>query len=475
MKRYLLHSIIGLMIFFSLAEIIYLAAGEQLFIRKSRSEITSVIGDFATNEITKDFTVTQEFICYMNRIEAFSVQLATYARQNTGNINVQLKNVTKNKVIYVENINISELTDSAVTKIILKEPSTDVYENVMQIVISSKDGVNGNAVAPWFNSKSSNVNQQLYFNNEPVNGTLCFNTYGYDNVWTGPNYWKIISAFAVLIFVYLYYTYLRLKKGKDTKLLLFIKTIVKYKFLIKQLVNRDFKIKYRRSMLGAMWSFINPLFTMIIQYIVFSTIFKSDIKNYPVYLLSGIVLFGFFTEATGAAIMSIVGNSTLIKKVYVPKYLYPVTKTFSAAVNLIIAMVPLFIMCLFTGVTFTKAFLLIPFPLICLILFSIGIGLILASIMTLFRDIQFIWSVFSLVWMYATPVFYPESILPANFAFVIKINPIYYIIKFFRIIIIEGISPEPLMYLQCGLFAVITLSAGSFVFKKLQDKFIFYL
>lgn len=474
-KKFLINSMIVLVVFFLLSGIVYFAAGEQFFIRKSKGEIESVVGDFATYEVTKDFAVTQEFVCTMDRLDTFTIQLATFARQNTGYVKIQLINKTEEKVLYDKEIDVSTLIDSVVTQFNLKIPAKNVFGDIMQIIISSPKGQNGNAVAPWFNSKGYVNNQQLYYNGEPVDGVLCFSTFGMDNVWTGLNYWKIVCWGACFLLLYICYTYQKVKNDKNTRMMLFCKTVFKYKFLIKQLVNRDFKIKYRRSMLGALWSFINPLFTMIIQYIVFSTIFKSDIKNYPVYLLSGIVLYSFFTEATGVALMSIVGNASLIKKVYVPKYLYPVTKIFSSAVNLLIAMIPLTIMCLYTKVTFTKAFLLIPFPLICLIVFSIGIGLILASVMTLFRDVQFIWSVISLVWMYATPIFYPENILPENFSFVLKINPIYYIIKFFRTIVIEGISPEPIMYLQCGLFAGITLLLGGFIFKKLQDKFVFYL
>ena len=214
---------------------------------------------------------------------------------------------------------------------------------------------------------------------------------------------------------------------------------------------------------------------MSVQYVVFSTIFKADIENYPVYLLAGIVLFNFFSEATNVSIGAIVGNASLITKVYVPKYIYPVSKVLSASINLLISMFPLLIMCLVTGVSITKAFLVLPFVIACLLLFCIGIGFILSSLMVFFRDIQFIWSVFSLVWMYATPVFYPESILPEGFSAILKVNPMYYFIKFFRIVLIEGVVPEPRMFVYCIISTIVPLVLGSVLFKKTQDKFVFYI
>lgn len=474
-KNFLKNCSICLLVFYVLAGVFYFATGEQLFLRESSNEIVSVEGDFATYEITPEFSVTQKFICYMNHMEGFEIRLATFARENAGNVNIKLIDSTKDEVLYDSDIDVSTLTDSALTTIKLDKVARDVYGDIMEIVISSEEGESGNAVAPWYNSKIVNSNQQLYFNDKPTDGLLCFSTFGKDNVWTGPNYWKIIGVASLLLILYFWYLHTRIKYEKKSLLLTLVETLKKYRFLIKQLVSRDFKIKYKRSVLGAMWSFINPLITMLVQYVVFSTIFKTDIENYPVYLLSGIVLFSFFQEATGNALFAIVGNASLIKKVYVPKYIYPVSKTVSSAVNLLIAMAPLLIMCLITKVQITKAFVLLPFALICLIIFCIGIGFVLSAIMTLFRDIQFIWSVISLVWMYATPIFYPESILPKGFDVVLKINPIYYYIKFFRIVVIDGISPEPIMYLQCALFSIGSLLLGFLVFKKMQNKFVFYL
>ncbi|HCW53385.1 MAG TPA: ABC transporter [Clostridium sp.] len=266
--------------------------------------------------------------------------------------------------------------------------------------------------------------------------------------------------------------YTKYKNNKKSLILDYISVVKKYEFLISKLVERDFKTKYKRSVLGILWSFLNPILTMSIQYIVFSTLFKSDIPNFPVYLLSGIVVFNFFTESCGIGLMSIVGNASLITKVYVPKYIYPVSRVLSSTINLVLSLIPLFMVMLITKTPINSSIILIIFALLCVIIFSIGMTFILSALMVFFRDTQFLWNVVILLWTYATPLFYPETILPQKFSIILKVNPMYYFIKFIRVVILDGVSPEPMMYLQCIISAFFMLSVGCFVFKKTQDKFI---
>ena len=286
------------------------------------------------------------------------------------------------------------------------------------------------------------------------------------------NYWYMFIAGLLALIVYLLNLILREKHNKESKGINFIKTCQKYKFLMQQLVQRDFKTKYKRSVLGVLWSFLNPLLTMFVQYMVFSTIFKSDIPNFPVYLLSGVVVFNFFTEACGMGLMSIVGNASLITKVYMPKYIYPVSRVFSSVINLLLALIPLLIVMAITKTGFGLPLLLVPFGLICTIIFCIGMSLILSSAMIFFRDTQFLWNVVSLLWMYATPLFYPESIIPEKFSLIIKLNPMYHFIRFVRTCILNGVSPEPKAYLICIICSLLSLLVGLLIFKKTQDKFV---
>lgn len=463
-------------IYFLVMTLFYFLAGEQLFYRNSRKSIESVEGQIATSEITSSNIVAQSFLCEMNRIEGFSIKIATFARVNTGYLKVRLIDETLgNMVIYENNLDVSTLEDSVFSYFALDRANDNVFGHQLRIELSSDLAVSGNAVAPWYNPTYHSENQQLFINNNPLEGTICFSTFGKDVVWTGPHYWYIITGFGILLVLYCLLMIWKEKKGKVSLGLTLIHILHKYRFLIKQLVSRDFKIKYKRSVLGAFWSFLNPLLTMSVQYVVFSLVFKADIENYPVYLLSGIVLFGFFQEATSLSIYAIIGNANLITKVYMPKYIYPVSKVLSSSVNLIISLIPLFIMAIFTGVTFTKAFLIIPYILVCIILFAIGFSFILSAAMVFFRDIQFIWSVLIMIWMYATPIFYPENILPKFMLTILKFNPIYYFVIFMRTIIIQGISPEPMTYLQCMIYALMSCFVGITIFRKVQDKFIFYI
>ena len=244
---------------------------------------------------------------------------------------------------------------------------------------------------------------------------------------------------------------------------------------MKQLVSRDFKTRYKRSVLGVFWSFLNPLLMMIVQYIVFSQLFKSDIDNYAGYLLCGTVAFNFFNEGVGQALTSIVGNASLITKVYLPKYVYPITRVLSSGINLLMSLIPLVIVALLTGEKITKSYLMLPYILICLMIFTMGMGMIMASAMTFFRDMQFLWGVLSMIWMYITPLFYPLSIVPKEVRTYFVINPMYHYVDAIRSIILNGMTPRPVEFAICTMCALAMFIVGSCVFKKSQDKFIFYI
>lgn len=254
-----------------------------------------------------------------------------------------------------------------------------------------------------------------------------------------------------------------------------VNDLKKYKFLIQQLVSRDFKTKYKRSFLGVLWSLLNPLLMMAVQYIVFSALFRFDLPHYQVYLLSGIVMFNFFSEATNQALVSITGNAGLITKVYMPKYVFPVTKVLSACINLGFSLIALYLIILFSGVSITFLHLLILFPIINMILFTIGFSLILSTLMVFFRDMQFLYSVAIMLWMYMTPIFYPENIIGPKFQWILQLNPLYHFIRYTRNIILDNSIPTIRAHIICLIFSIGTLIIGSILFKKSENKFIFNL
>ena len=330
----------------------------------------------------------------------------------------------------------------------------------------------GEAPTVYYSADASGV---FSVDGQDRSGSICFDYVGRSFFMFGTYYWYFVIAGAALIVGYTFWCLARKKQGKTTLGLACLAVWERYEFLIKQLVARDFKTKYKRSVLGYLWSFLNPLLTMTVQYIVFSTIFRSGISNFPVYLLSGIILFNFFTDAVGQGLTSIVGNASLITKVYVPKYIYPVTRVVSCSINMLISVIPLLIVTLLTGAKITPAVLLLPFALACLLLFCIGMSLLLSTTEVFFRDTQYLWGIVSLVWMYATPLFYPENIIPAQFRFIQTLNPMYHYVRFVRTILINGCSPEPKAYLLCAASALLMCVFGAIVFKKNQDKFILYV
>lgn len=255
-----------------------------------------------------------------------------------------------------------------------------------------------------------------------------------------------------------------------------LKVYCHYRPLLEQLVIKDVKLKYRRSFLGYLWSIMNPLMIMLIMVVVFSNMFRFDIENYPVYLIIGQTIYGFVSESTNHAMWSIVGNASLLKKTYVPKYIFTISKITSSFINMLFALGAMLVVFIVCKVHFNVYMLFIPVILLQVYIFCTGLGLLLAQGTVFFRDIQYIYSAFLTAWMYLTPIFYPISQLPENLAYLIKTyNPLYVYITQFRMIVLEGIFPTPALMLHGFGVSLIMLLVGTWIFLKNQDRFILYI
>lgn len=316
---------------------------------------------------------------------------------------------------------------------------------------------------------------RMSLNGAPVLGMLSLRAVSYTDLAYARIYPYFAGLFLLMMAAYFLYLIRCNRNGKATLGLKLLNGLIGYRFLIEQMVSRDFKTKYKRSVLGVFWSFLNPLLTMSVQYVVFSAIFKSNIPNFPVYLMTGIVCFNFFSEACSLGLTSVSGNAQLITKVYIPKYIFPITRVLSSGINFLFSLIPLMLVVIISGLPITPALLLLPFGMLCLLAFSLGMVLLLSTMMVFFRDTQFLWNVLNMLWMYATPLFYPENIIPLPFMPIMKLNPMYHIIRFMRSILIDGISPEPKAYLLCLLVSFVPLALGAWVFKRKQDRFVLYL
>ena len=252
----------------------------------------------------------------------------------------------------------------------------------------------------------------------------------------------------------------------------YIQNFQKFRPLLSELIARDIKTKYRKSILGVLWTILNPLFMMIVLSVVFSNLFKFDIEYFPVYLLSGQLIFNFFSESTTNAMSAIIANGPLIKKIYVPKYMFVISRIFSSSINLLASFTALIFVMLAMRVDLHYTVLFVPIPLIFIIFFSLGIGLILSAIAVKFRDIVHLYSVFVTALMYLTPVIYPMSILPEWLEKIVLINPITNILIMFRDVMMNNTVPNITSIVIAIVETAIALACGLYVFYKSQDTFI---
>lgn len=256
-----------------------------------------------------------------------------------------------------------------------------------------------------------------------------------------------------------------------------IKDFLKYLPLLKNLISRDIKIKYRRSVLGVLWSVLNPLLMMAVMTIVFSTIFRFGIENFPIYYLTGSLIYSFFSEATSSAMTSVVSNAPLLKKVYIPKYIFPLQKSLFSFVNLLFSFIAIMIVLIFVPVEPTALMFLSPIPILYTFFFALGIGMALSSLSVYLRDLYHLYSVLLVAWMYLTPIFYPVEYVKDNaFAYsIIQANPLYHFVAYFRNVFMYGQMPTLEENLICMAYAAVSFFLGVLIFKKTQKNFVLYL
>jgi len=252
-------------------------------------------------------------------------------------------------------------------------------------------------------------------------------------------------------------------------------TFNRFKNLLRLQVKRDFVKRYRKSVLGVLWSLLNPMLTMLVMTFVFSNLFARDVPNFPVYLLSGQLVFFFFSEATNSALGSVIASEGIIKKVYVPKYIFPLSKVLSSLVNLLFSFIAFIIVFVVTGQQFQWTMLLIPLPIIYTFIFALGIALLLSSMAVFFRDLQYLWGVFITLLTFMTPLFYPVEIIPERWLPFYNLNPMYHFVDFFREVALNGNIPDIWSNIVCIGYALAALCVGTVVFMKQQDKYILYI
>ena len=266
-------------------------------------------------------------------------------------------------------------------------------------------------------------------------------------------------------------------------------------FILRQLVTKDFKLKYRRSVLGVLWSVLNPLLMMAVMTLVFSNMFRFPIEHYPLYLILGTVLFSLMSDATNGAMSSVIDAASLLKKVRIKKWVFPLERVLFSLVNFLLSLVAVLgVMAYFVlfaapenRLEFPGASMLaLPLLLVYVMVFSVGIGLVLSALSVFFRDVMHLWGVVVTAWNYLTPVFWPQDLaqlaasmpnqaLVAALQTVEQFNPMYHFVVYFRDIFLYGTVPGLQENLVCLVFAAVMLAVGVLVFRKTQSKFILYI
>lgn len=254
----------------------------------------------------------------------------------------------------------------------------------------------------------------------------------------------------------------------------FKEKVKQYRFLFEELTKRDFKKKYKRTLLGVLWSVISPFLTFMVQYFVFGYIFRRLDSGFVIYLLTGTLMFNFFTNATTNGMFSMYSNGAILSKIKVPKSLFVLSSNSAAIFNFLLTLIVYFIFMIFCKINFGPHLLLMIYPICCLIIFNIGMSYILSALFVFFRDMQYLYQIFTMLLMYMSAIFYEVKRFPEELRFVFNINPVYHYISYMRQLVMQSSVPGFAEHIICLSFALGMLGIGYFVHSKTEQKFVYY-
>jgi len=249
----------------------------------------------------------------------------------------------------------------------------------------------------------------------------------------------------------------------------------KYKFLFEELVHRDFTKKYKRTALGIGWSVLSPLLQLLVMKIMLTQFFATGIEHYTTFLFAGNIIFNYYNESTNAGMTALAENAGIISKVNVPKYIFVLSKNISSLITFALTVLIFFVLALFDGIVFTWKIAYLVIPVVCLVLFNIGAGLFLSACYTFFRDLQYLYSIFTFLLMYMSAVFYDISAYSEFAQNLFLLNPIYLFIRYFRKIVLEQTVPSVWFHLLLFADTLIMLVFGFYMYKKYNHEFLYYL
>ena len=255
----------------------------------------------------------------------------------------------------------------------------------------------------------------------------------------------------------------------------YLDTMRQNKFLFEELVKRDFKKKYKGTVLGMAWSVLNPLLTLFVMRIIFTRFFGRNTPFYTTYLFAGNLLFSYYREATAGGMTALMWNSYIITRINVPKYLFVISREVSAFINFLLTLVVFFIFAAIDGIHFHLCFIGIIFPIACLTVFNIGVGMILSALYVFFRDMQYIYDVFTMLLMYVSAIFYYVNSFPAWMQRAFLLNPVYCAITYVRVVVMNGHLPSLALHGLLVFYAAAALVIGLTIYKKWNHRFLYYM
>ena len=245
--------------------------------------------------------------------------------------------------------------------------------------------------------------------------------------------------------------------------------------MLEELVKRDFKQKYKRTVLGMFWSVLNPLLTLLVMRLVFTNFFGRNAQYYTTYIFAGNLMFSYFKEQTNGGMQSLMANAHIFTKINVPKYMFLLSKSVSAIINFGVTLVIFFLFVIIDGVPFHWSVFAIIYPIIMITAFNLGVGMILSALFVFFRDTQYLYDVFTLLLMYMSAIFYYVDNFPAWVQRIFLLNPVYVAIQYVSIVVIDGNLPSLAYHTLLIIYAVVALVLGSLIYKKYNHKFLYYV
>ena len=254
-----------------------------------------------------------------------------------------------------------------------------------------------------------------------------------------------------------------------------VRKVKKYQFLFEELVKRDFKKKYKGTILGVLWSLLAPLLNVLVLALVFTAVFKRDQAHFIIYIFSGTLVMSFYTECTQGCMRALIANSAIFTKINVPKYLFMVSKTIQAFINFSLTLILFFVFCAIDKIQFGLHMLTLIFPVCTLLVFNFGVGMILSALYVFFKDVEYLYGVFLTLLNYVSAIFYPITIIPEKFRWLFLLNPVYDYINYFRVVVIDGAIPSINHHVLCFGYAVLFLAIGCVVYKKCDHEFLYYV